>query len=63
MHASCDAHNFLYFWDTAGMVIQNNNCKEKGNKNLFNSYFKRKNGKVFSFDIVHFPNFEISASL
>ena len=30
---------------------------------MFQSYFERKNDKAFSFDIVHFPNFEISASL
>ena len=32
-------------------------------ENLFPSYFERKNDKVFTFNIVHFPNFEISASL
>ena len=30
---------------------------------MFGSYFKRKNDKVLAFNIVHFPNFEISASL
>ena len=32
-------------------------------KNSFHFYFERKNGKVLTFNIVHFPNFEISASL
>ena len=32
-------------------------------ENLFDSYFERKNDKVLIFNIVHFPNFEISASL
>ena len=31
-------------------------------ENLFHSYFKRKNGEVLTFDIVHFPNLEIIAS-
>ena len=26
---------------------------------MFHSYFERKNDKVFTFNIVHFPNFEI----
>ena len=30
---------------------------------MFHSYFERKSGKVSTFNIVHFPNFEISASL
>ena len=30
---------------------------------MFHSYFERKYEKVLTFDIVHFPNFEISASL
>ena len=30
---------------------------------MFHSYFERKNDKVLIFNIVHFPNFEISASL
>ena len=30
---------------------------------MFHSYFERKYGKVLTFNIVHFPNFEISASL
>ena len=32
-------------------------------KNLFHSYFERKNDKVLTFNIVHFPNFEIYSSL
>ena len=32
-------------------------------ENLFHSYFKRKNDKVSTFNIVHFQNFEISTSL
>ena len=28
---------------------------------MFHSYFERKNDKVLIFDIVYFPNFEISA--
>ena len=28
---------------------------------MFHSYFERKNDKVLTFDIVHVPNFEISA--
>ena len=32
-------------------------------ENLFHSYFKRKNDKVLTFNIVHFQNFEISTSL
>ena len=31
-------------------------------ENLFHSYFKRKNGEVLTFHIVHFPNLEIIAS-
>ena len=31
-------------------------------ENLFHFYFKRKNDKVLTFNIVHFPNFQISAS-
>ena len=31
-------------------------------ENLFHSYLERKNDKVLVFNIVHFPNFEISAS-
>ena len=30
---------------------------------MFHSYFDRKNIKVLTFNIVHFPNFEINASL
>ena len=30
---------------------------------MFYSYFERKNEQVLTFNIVHFPNFEISASL
>ena len=30
---------------------------------MFHSYFKRKYDKVLTFNIVHFPNFEKSASL
>ena len=30
---------------------------------MFHFYFARKNDKVFTFDIVEFPNFEISTSL
>ena len=30
---------------------------------MFHSYFERKNDKVLTFDIVNFPDFEISASL
>ena len=30
---------------------------------MFHSYFERKNDKVLAFNIIHFPNFEISASL
>ena len=30
---------------------------------MFHSYFKRKNDKVLTLNIVDFPNFEISASL
>ena len=29
----------------------------------FHSYFERKNDKILTFNIVNFPNFEISASL
>ena len=29
---------------------------------MFHSYFERKNEKVLTFNIVHFPNFEISTS-
>ena len=32
-------------------------------ENLFHSYFKRKNDKVSTFNIVHFQIFEISTSL
>ena len=32
-------------------------------ENLFHLYFDRKYDKVLTFNIVHFPNFEISASL
>ena len=32
-------------------------------ENLFCSYIERKNDKVLTFNIVHSPNFEISASL
>ena len=30
---------------------------------MFHSYFERKNDKILTFNIVHLPNFEISASL
>ena len=30
---------------------------------MFHPYFERKNDKILTFDIAHFPNFEISASL
>ena len=30
---------------------------------MFYSYFERKYDRVLKFDIVYFPNFEISASL
>ena len=30
---------------------------------MYHSYFERKDDKVLTFDIVHFPNFEINASL
>ena len=30
---------------------------------MFHSYFQRKNGKILTFNIVYFPNFEISAAL
>ena len=30
---------------------------------MFHSYFERKNDKILTFNVVHFPNFEISASL
>ena len=30
---------------------------------MFHSYFERKNDKVLTFNIVHFPNFEISGAL
>ena len=30
---------------------------------MFHSYFERKSDEVLTFDIVHFLNFEISASL
>ena len=30
---------------------------------LFHSYFERKIDKILTLDIVHFPNFEINASL
>ena len=30
---------------------------------MFHSYFERKYDKVFTLNIVHFPNFEISAPL
>ena len=30
---------------------------------MFHYYFERKYDKVLTFNIVHFPNFEISASL
>ena len=29
---------------------------------MFNSYYERKCDKVLTFDIVHFPNYKISAS-
>ena len=32
-------------------------------KFMFHCYFERKNDKVSTFNIVHFPNFEINASL
>ena len=31
-------------------------------KFVFHSYFERKNDRLLTFNIVHFPNFEISAS-
>ena len=30
---------------------------------MFHSYFERKNEKVLAFNIAHFPNLEINASL
>ena len=30
---------------------------------MFHSYFEKKNGKVLTFNIVRFPNFEMSAFL
>ena len=30
---------------------------------MFNSYFEKKNDKVLTFNIIHFPNFEINASI
>ena len=30
---------------------------------MFHPYFERKNDKILTFDIAHFPNFELSASL
>ena len=30
---------------------------------MFHSFFERKNDKVLRFNIAHFPNFEIIASL
>ena len=30
---------------------------------MFHPYFERKNDKILTFDIAHFANFEISASL
>ena len=30
---------------------------------MFHSYFEKKNDKVFTFNIAHFPFFEISAYL
>ena len=30
---------------------------------MFRSYFEWKNEKILAFNIVHFPNFEISADL
>ena len=30
---------------------------------MFPSYFERKNDKVLTFNIVHFPDFEINDSL
>ena len=30
---------------------------------MFYSYFEEENDKVLTFNIVHFPNFELSASL
>ena len=30
---------------------------------MFHSYFERKNDKVLTFNIVHFPDFEINDSL
>ena len=30
---------------------------------MFHSYFERKYDKVLTFNIIHFPNFKISASL
>ena len=32
-------------------------------KFMFQSYFEKKNDKVSTFNVVHFPNFEISTSL
>ena len=29
---------------------------------MFHSYFERKTDKILTFNIVHFPNFEIRAS-
>ena len=29
---------------------------------MFHSYFERKSDKVLTFNIVHFPNYEISVS-
>ena len=29
---------------------------------MFHSYFERKNAKILTFNIVHFPNFDMSAS-
>ena len=33
------------------------------NENLFHFYFERKNDKVLTINVFHFPYFEISASL
>ena len=30
---------------------------------MLHSYFERKNNKILTFNIVHLPNFEMSASL
>ena len=30
---------------------------------MFNSYFETNNDKVLTFNIIHFPNFEINASI